>query len=179
MQKNRSFWALCRNITDQEPGDPGVLCRAIFGVSEEILIFWRNIHLCVKVTLLEDNECPGMMERITWPCLCNIYVALLAFRLPVRGSNMSDSEGSDSDGSYGGRKKMRRDEAEEVMILKIFSFDRILKCFLCDFAFHAKCRVKRRTSQMSKSQKGKISLGEMERMTVMRRFLPGYLLAQF
>ena len=26
---------------------------------------------------------------------------------------MSDSEGSDSDGSYGGRKKMRRDEAEE------------------------------------------------------------------
>ena len=29
---------------------------------------------------------------------------------------MSDSEGSDSDGSYGGRKKMRRDEAEEVTI---------------------------------------------------------------
>ena len=33
---------------------------------------------------------------------------------------MSDSEGSDSDGSYGGRKKMRRDEAEEVAEFKIF-----------------------------------------------------------
>ena len=36
---------------------------------------------------------------------------------------MSDSEGSDSDGSYGGRKKMRRDEAEEVAEFRfIFSF---------------------------------------------------------
>ena len=43
-----------------------------------------------------------------------VTIALLAFRLPVCGSSMSDSEGSDSDGSYGGRKKMRRDEAEEV-----------------------------------------------------------------
>ena len=33
---------------------------------------------------------------------------------------MSDSEGSDSDGSYGGRKKMRRDEAEEVAEFKNF-----------------------------------------------------------
>ena len=45
VQKNRLFWALCRNITDQEPGAPGVSCRAIFGVREEILIFRRNIHL--------------------------------------------------------------------------------------------------------------------------------------
>ena len=39
---------------------------------------------------------------------------------------MSDSEGSDSDGSYGGRKKMRRDEAEEVTtaihFLNLFTF---------------------------------------------------------
>ena len=36
---------------------------------------------------------------------------------------------------------------------------------------HAECRVKRRTSQMSKSQRGKIWSGGMARMTVMRRFL--------
>ena len=35
---------------------------------------------------------------------------------------MSDSEGSDSDGSYGGRKKMRRDEAEEVTPVILLSF---------------------------------------------------------
>ena len=35
-----------RNITDQEPGVPGVSCRAIFGVREKILIYRRNIHLC-------------------------------------------------------------------------------------------------------------------------------------
>ena len=35
---------------------------------------------------------------------------------------MSDSEGSDSDGSYGGRKKMRRDEAEEVTPVIQFVF---------------------------------------------------------
>ena len=39
------------------------------------------------------------------------------------GFKMSDSEGSDSDGSYGGRKKMRRDEAEEVAeCLRLFLF---------------------------------------------------------
>ena len=41
-----SFWgASCRNITDHEPGVPGVSCRAIFGVREVILIFQRNVHL--------------------------------------------------------------------------------------------------------------------------------------
>ena len=68
---------------------------------------------------------------------------------------MSDSEGSDSDGSYGGRKKMRRDEAEEVTPL-------------IQFVFYS-CRVRRRTLQMSRSLKGKILLEEMGRMTVMRR----------
>ena len=51
-----------------------------------------------------------------------VSIALLAFRLPVCGSSMSDSEGSDSDGSYGGRKKMRRDEAEEVTPVILLSF---------------------------------------------------------
>ena len=46
VQKNRLFWASCRNITGQEPGAPGFSCRAIFGVREEILVFRRNIHLC-------------------------------------------------------------------------------------------------------------------------------------
>ena len=45
VQKNRLFWASCRNITGQEPGAPAFSCRAIFGVREEILIFRRNIHL--------------------------------------------------------------------------------------------------------------------------------------
>ena len=39
---------------------------------------------------------------------------LHAFRLLTSGLTVSDSEGSDSDGSYVGRKKLRRDEAEEV-----------------------------------------------------------------
>ena len=46
VQKNRLFWASCRNITGQEPGAPGFSCRANFGVREEILVFRRNIHLC-------------------------------------------------------------------------------------------------------------------------------------
>ena len=49
MQKNRLFWASCRNITGQEPGAPGFSCRANFGVREEILVFRRNIHLCPLV----------------------------------------------------------------------------------------------------------------------------------
>ena len=81
---------------------------------------------------------------------------------------MSDSEGSDSDGSYGGRKKMRRDEAEEVRILKIFLRN----------VFYAKCRVRRRMWRMSRSQRGKILLGGRERMTVMRRFLLNSFLSQ-
>ena len=39
---------------------------------------------------------------------------------------MSDSEGSDSDGSYGGRKKMRRDEAEEVQVTFISPLESII-----------------------------------------------------
>ena len=42
---------------------------------------------------------------------------------------MSDSEGSDSDGSYGGRKKLRRDEAEEVTFYQDISFG-IINCFV-------------------------------------------------
>ena len=85
-----------------------------------------------------------------------VTIALLAFRLPVCGSSMSDSEGSDSDGSYGGRKKMRRDEAEEVTPL-------------IQFVFYS-CRVRRRTLQMSRSQRERILSGEMARTTVTRRF---------
>ena len=39
MQKNCLFLGPCRNITIQGQGVPGVSCRAIFGVREEILIF--------------------------------------------------------------------------------------------------------------------------------------------
>ena len=50
---------------------------------------------------------------------------------------MSDSEGSDSDGSYGGRKKMRRDEAEEVAEIR-FSFS-----FFCNlFSSHLSMMLK-------------------------------------
>ena len=42
----RNITTMCRNITDQEPGAPGVSCTAVLGVCEEILIFRRNIHLC-------------------------------------------------------------------------------------------------------------------------------------
>ena len=49
VQKNRLFWASCRNITGQDPGAPGFSCRAIFGVGQEILVFRRNIHLCFLV----------------------------------------------------------------------------------------------------------------------------------
>ena len=48
VQKYCLFWGSCRNITDLGPGVPGFSCRAIFGVREEILIFRRNIHLCVE-----------------------------------------------------------------------------------------------------------------------------------
>ena len=76
---------------------------------------------------------------------------------------MSDSEGSDSDGSYGGRKKMRRDEAEEVTpVIQ----------FLLSFSLFYSCRVRRRTLQMSRSQRERISWGETAKMTVMRRFFP-------
>ena len=43
---------------------------------------------------------------------------------------MSDSEGSDSDGSYGGRKKMRRDEAEEVAEFRLFL---VFLCIVAEF----------------------------------------------
>merc|ERR1712203_512796 len=39
VQKNCLFLSPCRNITIQGQGVPGVSCRAIFGVREEILIF--------------------------------------------------------------------------------------------------------------------------------------------
>ena len=39
VQKNCLFLGSCRNITIQGQGVPGVSCRAIFGVREEILIF--------------------------------------------------------------------------------------------------------------------------------------------
>ena len=53
VQKNRLFWASCRNITGQEPGAPGFSCRANFGVREEILVFRRNIHLCLSSLYLQ------------------------------------------------------------------------------------------------------------------------------
>ena len=37
------------DLVNQEQGGPGVSCRAIFGVGEEILVFRRNIHLCFLV----------------------------------------------------------------------------------------------------------------------------------
>ena len=53
VQKYCLFWALCRNITGQEPRVPGVPCRAIFGACEEILVSRRtqkysplNIYFC-------------------------------------------------------------------------------------------------------------------------------------
>ena len=39
VQKNCLFLGPCRNITIQGQGVPGVSCRAIFGVREEVLIF--------------------------------------------------------------------------------------------------------------------------------------------
>ena len=39
VQQNGLFLDPCRNITIQGQGVPGVSCRAIFGVREEILIF--------------------------------------------------------------------------------------------------------------------------------------------
>ena len=65
--KNAFFGVPCRNITTMcrniafiefraeilltwDQGVPGFSCRAIFGVPEEILIFRRNIHLCLVGT---------------------------------------------------------------------------------------------------------------------------------
>ena len=59
VQKNCLFWASCRNITGQEPGAPGFSCRAIFGVREEILVFRRNIHLCL---VLRGPNLPGVPD---------------------------------------------------------------------------------------------------------------------
>ena len=53
----RNITTMCRKIAflgvraeillTWDQGVPGFLCRAIFGVREEILIFRRNIHLCL------------------------------------------------------------------------------------------------------------------------------------
>ena len=65
VQKNRLFWASCRNITGQEPGAPGFSCRAIFGVREEILIFWRNIHLCGETFTCSSTNYKTYRHTIT------------------------------------------------------------------------------------------------------------------
>ena len=56
--KNAFLGVPCRNIAlfgvhagillTWDQGVPGFSCRAIFGVREEILIFQRNIHLCLR-----------------------------------------------------------------------------------------------------------------------------------
>ena len=51
VQKNCLFLGPCRNITIQGQGVPGVSCRAIFGVREEILIF-GEIYTSVRITSL-------------------------------------------------------------------------------------------------------------------------------
>ena len=54
VQKYCLFWAFCRNITGQRA--PGIPCRAIFGACEEILVSWRNIHLCLTLLIKKGTH---------------------------------------------------------------------------------------------------------------------------
>ena len=63
VQKNRLFWASCRNITGQEPGAPGFSCRANFGVREEILVFRGNIHLCSSTVIGNETIVNALGEE--------------------------------------------------------------------------------------------------------------------
>ena len=56
VQKNCLFLGPSRNITIQGQGVPGVSCRAIFGVREEILIFGEIFTSALK-SLVERRLC--------------------------------------------------------------------------------------------------------------------------
>ena len=84
VQKNRLFWASCRNITGQEPGAPGFSCRAIFGVREEILVFRRNIHLCSLVECIPDSTLLHLAE----PSTINIFADSVLSTVLVKRPNI-------------------------------------------------------------------------------------------
>ena len=52
-------------LLSRHKGVPGFPCRAILGVLEEILVFRRNIHLCLSVYKLACEDSQLMMDVVT------------------------------------------------------------------------------------------------------------------
>ena len=52
-------------LLSRHKGVPGFPRRAILGVLEEILVFRRNIHLCLSVYKLACEDSQLMMDAVT------------------------------------------------------------------------------------------------------------------
>ena len=52
-------------LLSRHKGVPGIPRRAILGVLEEILVFRRNIHLCLSVYKLVCEDSQLMMDAVT------------------------------------------------------------------------------------------------------------------